>query len=513
VAHGGPDSDSKITTIASASSQPTPDPDVLATDAAGPAATRGGAMRVGGYLVGALVSTISAALLFRHLGVEETGNYVTALSLVAIVGALSDLGLTAVGVREISTRAESERGPLMRDLLGLRITLTLIGGVAVTAIAWAAYSKVLAAGVALAVVGLLLQAAQDNFAIPLLVGLRLGWVSAIELSRQIMTTALTVLLVLLGATLVPFLGISIPVGVVALGATMMLVRRTRALAPTFSWRRWRTFMRAMLPYSGAIAASTLYFRISILLVSALASATQLGYFSASFRVIEVLTLVPGLLAASALPIFSRAARDDHDRLGYALGKVFEVSVIVGVWVAVSIAVGAPLAIAIIGGPSFAAAVPVLAFQGVGLGAMFVSLVWANGLLSLGLYRQILLLSIAALMMNAVLVTLLILADGARGAAIGTAVAEILNGFAQAAMVIRGRPKLRPSLSIVPLVALAAVAGLAPLAPPDLPTIVRLVLSTALFAAVLLVTRALPPELLHLIPEWVPGRARIARSAG
>jgi O-antigen/teichoic acid export membrane protein len=470
-------------------------------------------MRVGGYLVGALVSTISAALLFRHLGVDETGNYVTALSLVAIVGALSDLGLTAVGVREISTRAESERGPLMRDLLGLRITLTLIGGVAVTAVAWAAYSEVLAAGVSLAVIGLLLQAAQDNFAIPLLVGLRLGWVSAIELSRQIMTTALTVLLVLLGATLVPFLGISIPVGIVALGATMLLVRGTRSLAPTFSWRRWRKFMSAMLPYSGAIAASTLYFRISILLVSALASATQLGYFSASFRVIEVLTLVPGLLAASALPIFSRAARDDHDRLGYALGRVFEVSVIVGVWVAVSIAVGAPLAIAIIGGPSFAGAVPVLAFQGVGLGAMFIGLVWANGLLSLGLYRQILLLSIAALTVNAVLVTLLVLADGARGAAIGTAVAEILNGLAQAVMVIRGRPKLRPSLSIVPLVALAAVAGLAPLVPPGLPTIVRLVLSTALFAAVLLVTRAFPPELLHLIPEWVPGRERIARQAG
>jgi|HubBroStandDraft_4_1064222.scaffolds.fasta_scaffold07249_4 O-antigen/teichoic acid export membrane protein len=470
-------------------------------------------MRVSSYLVGALVSTISAALLFRHLGVAETGRYVTALSLVAIVGALSDLGLTAVGVREISTRPESERGPLMRDLLGLRITLTLIGGIAVTAIAWVAYSDVLAAGVALAAVGLLLQAAQDNFAIPLLVGLRLGWVSAIELSRQIMTTAFTVLLVLLGATLVPFLGISIPVGIVALGATVVLVRGTRSLAPTFSWRRWRKFMSAMLPYSAAIAASTLYFRISILLVSALASATQLGYFSASFRVIEVLTLVPGLLAASALPIFSRAARDDHDRLGYALGRVFEVSLIIGAWVAVSIAVGAPLAIAIIGGPSFAAAVPVLAFQGVGLGAMFVGLVWANGLLSLGLYRAILMLSIAALILNAVLVTLLVLADGARGAAIGTAVAEILNGSAQAVVVIRGRPKLRPSLSILPLVALAALAGLIPLVLSPLPTIVRLFLSTALFGLVLVVTRAFPPELLHLIPAWVPGRARIVRNVG
>jgi O-antigen/teichoic acid export membrane protein len=467
---------------------------------------------VSSYIVGALVSTISAALLFRHLGVAETGRYVTALSLVAIVGAISDLGLTAVGVREISTRPESERAPLMRDLLGLRITLTAIGGIAVTAIAWGAYSEAIAAGVALAVIGLALQAAQDNFAIPLLVGLRLGWVSVLELSRQILTTIITVLLVLIGARIVPFLGMSIPVGIVVLAATMLLVRGTRTLAPRFSWRRWRRFMAAMLPYSAAVAASALYFRVSILLVSALSSVTQLGYFSASFRVIEVLTLVPGLLVGSALPIFSRAAHDDHDRLGYALGRVFEVSVIVGAWVAVSIAVGAPLAIAIIGGPSFKAATPVLAVQGVALGAMFVSLVWANGLLSLGLYRRIMVVNISALILNAVLVTLLVLSDGARGAAIGTAVAEIIVGIAQAVVVIRGRPKLRPSLSVIPRVALATLAGLIPLAFSGVPTIVRLCISTALFAVVVLATRAVPPEILQMIPVWVPGRAWIARGA-
>jgi O-antigen/teichoic acid export membrane protein len=320
-------------------------------------------LRVGGYIVGALVSVLSAALLFRHLGVRDTGRYVTALSLVAIVGSLSDLGLTAVGVRELSRRPPGERWALAKDLLGLRIILTVAGSAAVIGIAWAAYSVTLADGVALACVGLLLQATQDNFALPLVVDLRLAWVSALDLARQLLTTMLTVALVLLGATLVPFLGISIPVGAVVLVATVRLVRGTRSLAPTFSVRRWRKFMRAMLPYSAATAASALYFRVSILLVSALSTGAQLGYFSASFRIIEVLTLVPALLASSAFPIFARAARDDHERLGYALSRVFDVSVIVGAWVAVSTAVGAPLAIAIIGGPKFQPAVSVLAIQG------------------------------------------------------------------------------------------------------------------------------------------------------
>src|SRR5436305_14055642 len=83
--------------------------DILATSAAGPAATRGGALRVGGYMLGSLTSAVSAALLFRHLGVTDTGLYVTALSLVALVGALSDFGLTAGGGRELSVGPPSER--------------------------------------------------------------------------------------------------------------------------------------------------------------------------------------------------------------------------------------------------------------------------------------------------------------------------------------------------------------------------------------------------------------------
>lgn len=458
-------------------------------------------MRVGGYIAGALVSVLSAALLFRHLGVVDTGRYVTVMSLVAIVAAFSDLGLTAVGVREIATRPPQERWPLARDLLGLRITLTVIGSLLMIVIAWLVYGSMLAAGVALASVGLLLQATQDNYALPLVVGLRLGWVAALEFGRQLLNTLATVLLVLAGARLLAFLGISIPVGLILLVTTGLLVRGTRSLVPSFSLRRWRRFAAAMLPYAAAVAASALYFRVSILLVSVLSSATQLGYFSASFRIIEVLTGVPALLASSAFPIFARAARDDHERLGYALGRVHEVAVIVGAWVAVSIAVGAPLAIKIIGGPAFAPAVPVLAIQGVAVGAMFVSTVWGNGLLSLGLYRQILAISISALVLNGVLVALLIGLDGSRGAALGTAIAEIAAALAQAFAVIRGRPQLRPSGRILPRVVLAAAVALLPLAlaGSGVPTILALLLSSALFAGVLLLLRAFPRELLDLLP--------------
>jgi O-antigen/teichoic acid export membrane protein len=454
---------------------------------------------MGGYFVGILASTVSSAMLFRHLGVVVTGQYVTALSLVAIVTAFSDLGLTAVGIREISTRPEEERWGLAKDLLGLKLTLTLLGGVAITLIAWAAYSAALAEGVALAVVGLGFSTTQDNYAIALIVNLRLGWVAAMDLMRNLMTAAFTIALVLLGAHLIPFLGISIPVCIAVTLVTAALVRHGRSLAPSFSLKRWRIFVSSVLPYSAAVAASVLYYRVAILLISAIASATQLGYFSVSYRVIEVLTVVPGLLVSSAFPILARSARDDVARFDYALRKVFEISLIAGAWVAVSIAVAAPIAISIIGGPTFHDADDVLAVLGIGLGALFVNVVWSYGLLSLGLHRLILAINATALAVNIAIVAPLAALDGARGAAIGTGVTEVMVAIVQAWALARHGHPLRQSLPIVPKVALAAGAALSPLALSGVPTLARLAISTVIFAAVVVITRATPTEVLDLLP--------------
>jgi O-antigen/teichoic acid export membrane protein len=472
--------------------------DALASGVAGPAAVRGGILRVGGYAVGTVFGVLSAALLLRHLGVDDAGRYYTALALVAIVAAFSDLGLTAVGMRELSIRQPAERESLMRDLLGLRLLLTVLGSLIAIAIAWAEYSPELAVGVALACLGLLLQVTQDNFSLPLLVELRLGWVSALELARQLLTTLLIVSLVLAGASVVPFLAIPIPVGGMLLVAVVALVRRRRALRPAFSTRRWRSFMAAMVPYSAATAASVLYFRVSILLVSTLSTGAQLGYFGASFRIIEVLMVVPILLVGSAFPIFARAARDDHDRLGYALGRMFEVSLVIGVGSTVAIAVGAPVAIAVVGGSTFAPAAPVLAIQGVALGAIFMTQTWSNALLGLGVYRTILILSVGALILNTAMVSVLVPLYGAEGAAVGTAIAEVTLAVAQGLAVVRGRPALKPPVRIVPWVVVAALLGLTPLLITGIPDFARLVIAVVIYGAVVVAARAYPPELPGLL---------------
>jgi len=477
--------------------------DLLSTPAAGPAAIRGGALRVTSFLTGTLVGVAAAALLFRHLGVVDVGQYTTALTLCALVTGLTDLGLTAVGMRELAVLKGDERSSLARNLLGIRLALTSLGVLAITVFAFFAYRSTYGSGFAVAVlvagIGVVLQNTQATLQVPLMATLRLGWVSLLEFVRQLLTSLIIVALVLLGAHLVPFLAASGIAAAIVLVPTALLVRGNIPLAPAFQIRDWLALLRPVLTFSLAVAAATLYFRVALVLVSLMASQHQVGYFSLSYRVVEVLLVIPGLLVGAAFPIFARAARDDPQRLGYAISRVFEVSLLTGVWMALTIAIGARLAVMIVGGSKFLPAVSVLQVQGIAVGATFVSAVWGYGLLSLHLHRLILGFSLSMLALLTALLAALIPVDGAQGAAIGIATAEVLAATMGGVLLVRGRPHLAPSLRVVPRAAAAALVAATPALVPGLPVIVRVILSSLIYLGALLALKAIPREVFEALP--------------
>ncbi len=108
--------------------------DLLDTPAAGPQAARGGAMRAGGYAAATLLAVLSAPLMIRHLGVVDFGRYVTIMSLVAIVAGFTEAGINTIALREYAARTGDDRRAVMRDLLGIRLALTLAGVVAGVAV-------------------------------------------------------------------------------------------------------------------------------------------------------------------------------------------------------------------------------------------------------------------------------------------------------------------------------------------------------------------------------------------
>src|SRR5262245_25282360 len=83
--------------------------DVLDSAAAGGLVIRGGAIRMVGYAVNVVAAVVSSAVLLRYLGVDDAGRYTTVIALASVITAVTDAGMTSLGIREYAQLEGSER--------------------------------------------------------------------------------------------------------------------------------------------------------------------------------------------------------------------------------------------------------------------------------------------------------------------------------------------------------------------------------------------------------------------
>jgi O-antigen/teichoic acid export membrane protein len=475
-------------------SEPETPLEILDTPEAGTKVIRGGVLRAAGYGGGLLVGLISTPLMLRHLGVDDFGRYITVNSLIFIVAGLTELGLTNVGMREYTLRDPSKRGRLIQNLAGMRTVFTLAGvGVAALFGIVAGYSDVMVIGTLIAGLGLVATNLQYTYTVPLSAQLKLGWVAALDLIRQLVIAALIVALVVAGASLLPFFTVVLASGLVTLAIAIVLVRGDVPLSPAADRSEWWALLKDTLPYAAATALGVVYFRIAVILMSLIASPTETGYFSAAFRIIEIVAAIPWLLINSAFPVMVRAARDNQDRLRYALQRLFEVSLIAGVWMALVVWAGAPFAISVLGGDDFGPSVDALRALGFAMIGTFLVATWGLALLSLRRHSALLVANGCALALGIGLTFALEPSLGATGAGVATAATEIGLGLLYIAIIGRGRPDLLPRPRILlPVLAAAAVAA-APMIVGGIPSVVLACVATLLYFGVLVALRAIPQE--------------------
>lgn len=460
-------------------------------------------LRVAGYLAAVALAFVSTPLLARYLGVDDFGRYVTVLSLIAIVALVSDAGLTVVGMREYVVRDTVARTRLVPNLVGLRIVITVVGVAGATAFAvLAGYSSSMVIGTLVAGVGLVLVVVQQAHTIPLQSELRLGLVSALDLTRNALTVLCMIALILASAGFVAFLAAPIPAAVAVLAATALILRGRVGLQPAFRTEEWHYLLRQAIPVAIASTVGAFFYRSAIIVMSVMATPDETGYFSVSFRVIEAILVVAGLVTASAFPIVARAADGDPGRLVYSMQRLFDVGVILGAWTAICVILGAEVAIAVVGGPEFQPAVSVLRVQGLALTVSFLVAVWATGLWALRGQRALAWANFVGVALAIGLTAALIPDYGAMGAAVAMTIVEVVLAAMYGFALMRTRRDLRPTLSIVPKTLAASVPALALWFVP-LPDVAKVFLATAVFYAVLMAVRGIPDDVAGALRERLP----------
>jgi O-antigen/teichoic acid export membrane protein len=467
-------------------------PDILDSSSAGHRVIRGTAARTAGHFIGLALLLIAAPLLTRHLGVTDYGSYVVVGSLITIAMVFADAGLGTAAVTEYAVRDASGRRRLMETLVTARLVTSAISGLGIVVFALVAgYEPVLVLGTALGSAGLVLTMLQQTYVIPLGASLRLELTTALGILRQAITVLGILLLIAFGGDLLAFYVLPIPVGVAVLGATLVAVRTYGGLRPRINHSEWRYLIREA-PAAATSLAGALFYRIAIVMTSLLATAQQTGYFGVSLQIVEVFITVAVIIGGSALPILSRAADKDRQRLAVAFRQLFDVSVILGLGTAFVLVVGAEPIIAFIGGSEFAPAVPILRIQGLAVALTFLVMLFSYMLWALRARRQLIVCNLAGVCAAIALIAVLAPLREAKGAAVAMLISEFLLLSCLAVALLWSRPDLWPSLRTT-VKALVAIAIAAAFAFMPISRLLAVTVGATAYLIVLVVLRAFPRD--------------------
>jgi O-antigen/teichoic acid export membrane protein len=467
--------------------------EILAGADAGHRAIRGGALRTGAYLAGMGLSTVAAIFLLHHLSPTDWGRYATVSAMTAIATGLAEGGLSVTGQQQwIKASGDDARGRLLQNLIGMRIVIS--SSVVLVTVGFAllaGYPSVVVRGDVLAGLGAVFAVTAITVGLPLSVSLKLGSVTAIDFTTQFVTAAGMVVLVVVGASLLPFFVVTIAAG---LAATLVAIALNRGRFP-ITPRLDRAIVRSMLKATGAVAfavvVNQLYLRVLVILMSLLASGRELGLFATAYRINDIFVGLPIYIVASAFPILSHAgSTDDHARLDTALARLAEVSFVVALFVAVGTTVAAHPVVEILGGAKYAAAAPVLRIQCWALVGTSLTQVWTLGLVSVGRPRLLVITNGFALCFAVALGLVLIPLLHAEGGSIAAVAGELGLAGANLAMLKRARPEIHPPLRApARAVACALIAGCSALLP--LPALADGVIASLLFIVLAFVSGAIP----------------------
>lgn len=401
----------------------------------------------------ALMGVASVAILTRYLGADDYGAYALGFSFLAMFGAIADLGLFSILVRDIS-REEERTEELVGNGITLRAVLWLVVSLLAVAVALALpYEPEVRWAVALAALPFGMGLVNGALLAGLQARLRMAGASGAEVAGRAATLATAATVAWLDLGFVAVLLTAALGALVTLLLTLAVARRAFAVRPRVDVAVWRRLLLASLPLGLALGINELYFRADQLIISLSRPLEEVGWYGLSFRVIELTAMVPGTLLVSLFPVLAAqvAARDDAVRR--TLQQGFDILVAAAAPLALGGLVLAGPVVAAVAGDAFAGAADALRILLFAGGLAFVNGLFGYALIARDRQRDTLWLNVTALALNLALNVALVPEYGIDAAA-ATAVASELVILAGGLWLVRRHLGVVPA----PGMALRAVAA-------------------------------------------------------
>ncbi|MBD3248284.1 oligosaccharide flippase family protein [Candidatus Falkowbacteria bacterium] len=262
-------------------------------------------VQVASKVLTTILGLVAVAVMTRTLGKYGFGQYTTIMTFLSFFGVLADLGLTLVTTKMISEPGADQK-KLIDNLFTLRFFSALFFlGLAPLIVFFFPYAMVVKIGVSITTLSFFFIALNQIFVGLFQSRLRMDKVSIAEVAGRSF--------LVLGVVLASVLGygvLGMAIATVIASAVNFLLHfifgvKFIKIGFDFDFRLWVDIIKRSWPLTITIIFNLIYLRADTLILSLVKSQNEVGLYGATYKVIDVLTMIPFMFAGLILPILSK----------------------------------------------------------------------------------------------------------------------------------------------------------------------------------------------------------------
>jgi O-antigen/teichoic acid export membrane protein len=271
-------------------------------------------------LVNKAVDFAFAMLMLRLLGPEDAGKYYTAVTIIAFAEIFTNFGLNLFTTREVARRPGEApvflaQTSLLRLVLWLLALPGLLGYVAFRAATGSPLAPDTLLAVGLLVVALVPGNLNSALSSVFQAFEKMMIPATVTIVSNLLRVSLGALVLLGGWGFIGLAAVAIAVNWVTFAVLGTLLLR-EGVRPALEWRPGmaRTMALTSLPFMLNHLLQTVFFKVDVLLLSQMRGDQVVGWYSAAYRWVDALLIIPGYFTLALFPLMSRQASSDREAL-------------------------------------------------------------------------------------------------------------------------------------------------------------------------------------------------------
>lgn len=265
----------------------------------------------------------------RYLGADAYGRLYFAMSLTMLGGLIIDLGFSNYFVKEVA-----------RDRT--KVNLFFMNGVGLRIVAW------LAAMVVMFVYVYITGYTSELLTLVLILGLQKLLETISDLAHRIFQSfeklryrSVAVIVERVSLSMIAVTMLLLGYGVITIAVVMTFstflnfltclyfLPRLVTMKMKITFSSWFELMRGSLPFLISTFFSFVYYRIDVIMLSAMTNDSVVGWYGAPYRLFDTMMFFPSILQMAILPVFSRLWKQSWNDFMLNARHMLDVTIIIG----------------------------------------------------------------------------------------------------------------------------------------------------------------------------------------